>query len=178
MFLRNLYKLLLSIFLLIAFSNHEIKARELSIKDLELRKKLDQERLLERKKRGLKKSNIEIKFSTEVIFLSKERKIPPVLSNLDPILNDEGFYGIKLANEDNLTTGNFLGHDYKFKFIQVALGEDLVQEFIKLIESGSQYFIVDLRTDEILELTKLEQFKEIIMFNTRSRSDKLRNEFS
>ena len=82
-----------------------------------------------------------------------------------------------MANEDNLTTGNFLGHDYKFKFIQVALGEDLVQEFIKLIESGSQYFIVDLRTDEILELTKLEQFKEIIMFNTRSRSDKLRNEF-
>jgi len=27
------------------------------------------------------------------------------------ILDDEGFYGIKLAIEDNLTTGRFLGHD-------------------------------------------------------------------
>ena len=33
-----------------------------------------------------------------------ERKTPPVLSNLDPILDDEGFYGVKLAIEDNLTT--------------------------------------------------------------------------
>ena len=48
-----------------------------------------------------------------------------MLSNLDPILDDEGFYGVKLAIEDNLTTGRFVGHDYKAEFHRVLLEEDL-----------------------------------------------------
>ena len=43
--------------------------------------------------------------------------MPPVLSNLDPILEDEGFYGVKLAIDDNLTTGRFVGMTTKQAFI-------------------------------------------------------------
>lgn len=150
-------------------------SRELSIKELEIRKKADEQRYLERQKRGIKKSTVKQKFQTEIIFFTKERKIPPVLSNLDPILNDEGFYGVKLGNEDNLTTGNFLGHNYKFKFIQVSLEEELKKEFISLVNSGYKYFIIDLNTEEILELTQLEEFNKVLVFNTRSQSDELRN---
>ena len=55
--------------------------------------------------------------------------MPPVLSNLDPILEDVGFYGVKLAIDDNLTTGRFVGHDYKASFHRILLEESLVEEF-------------------------------------------------
>ena len=105
-----------------------------------------------------------------------ERKTPPVLSNLDPILTDEGFYGVKLAIEDNLTTGRFVGHDYKASFHQISLNEKLSEEFEKLIDKGHKIFIVDLKEDEILSLKKLKDFDDILIFNVRSKSDSLRNE--
>ena len=64
----------------------------------------------------------------------KKKRSPSVLSNLDPVLEDEGFYGVKLALEDNLTTGRFLGHDYKVEFHRILLEEDLVSEFEKLLK--------------------------------------------
>ena len=107
-----------------------------------------------------------------------ERKTPPVLSNLDPILTDEGFYGVKLAIEDNLTTGRFVGHDYKASFHRVSLNEKLNQEFEKLIDKGHKIFIVDLTEDEIFSLKKLRDFDQVLIFNVRSKSDSLRNEKS
>ena len=104
-------------------------SRELSIKQLEERKKKDTERELERSKKGKKKFLKEVNLTIDVVFLTMEREIPPVLSNLDPILDDEGFYGIELAKEDNLTTGYFLGHNFKSKMIQVPLDGDLVDIF-------------------------------------------------
>ena len=83
---------------------------------------------MERKKKEKKRKKTfqkDITISSEVVFLSMERKIPPVLSNLDPILEDEGFYGVKLAIEDNLTTGRFVGHDYKAEFHRILLDENL-----------------------------------------------------
>lgn len=149
-------------------------SRELSIKEIEQRKQEDLKRELERKKRGKKKFVTEIKLSTKLVFLTKERKIPPVLSNLDPILDDEGFYGVKLGIEDNLTTGYFLGHDYKIKMVQVSLEENLIEEFLKLRSEGFQYFLLDLNAQEILELTSTSNSEDIIFFNLRSNSDVLR----
>ena len=153
-----------------------IESRELSIKQLEERKKADSERLKEREKRGKKKFSKEITISSKIIFLSKERKTPPVLSNLDPILDDEGFYGVKLAIEDNLTTGRFVGHDYKAEFHKVLLEENLVEEYQKLINSGNKIFVVDLNEKEIQSLYDNSSSKDVIIFNVRSKSDSLRND--
>ncbi len=153
-----------------------IESRELSIKQLEERKKADSERLKEREKRGKKKFSKEITISSKIIFLSKERKTPPVLSNLDPILDDEGFYGVKLAIEDNLTTGRFVGHDYKAEFHRVLLEENLVEEYQKLINSGNKIFVVDLNEKEIQSLYDNSSSKDVIIFNVRSKSDSLRND--
>ena len=153
-----------------------IESRELSIKQLEERKKADSERLKEREKRGKKKFSKEITIYSKIIFLSKERKTPPVLSNLDPILDDEGFYGVKLAIEDNLTTGRFVGHDYKAEFHRVLLEENLVEEYQKLINSGNKIFIVDLNEKEIQSLYDNSSSKDVIIFNVRSKSDSLRND--
>ena len=153
-----------------------IESRELSIKQLEERKKADSERLKEREKRGKKKFSKEITISSKIIFLSKERKTPPVLSNLDPILDDECFYGVKLAIEDNLTTGRFVGHDYKAEFHRVLLEENLVEEYQKLINSGNKIFVVDLNEKEIQSLYDNSSSKDVIIFNVRSKSDSLRND--
>ena len=139
----------LNILLLLTLSL-PLQSRELSIQQLEERKKADLEREKEREKRGKKTFLKDITITTEIVFVSKEKENPPVLSNLDPILQDEGFYGIKLAIEDNLTTGRFLGHDYKVEFHRVLLDEDLESEFKKLIKDGKKLFVVDLSKNELL----------------------------
>lgn len=168
----------LAIFLLIFFTfTASTQSREMSIQQLEERKKIDLERKKKRDDRGSKKFAKDIKLTTDIIFITKEREVPPVLSNLDPILNDEGFYGIQLGVEDNLTTGRFLGHDYKVKMIQVSLKEDLEEEFKKLIKSGYTYFVADLNSGELSKLSNLEESKNILLINIRSKEDSLRNEF-
>ena len=151
-------------------------SRELSIQQIEERKLKDIERKKNREERGLKKFSKEIELTTDIVFITKERKIPPVLSNLDPILTDEGFYGVQLAIEDNLTTGRFLGHDYEAKMILVSLEEDLENEFEQLLGQGYRYFIADLDSSELLKISKLSEKDDVIIMNVRSKSDSLRNE--
>ncbi len=153
-----------------------LESRELSIQQLEERKKADIERKKEREKRGKKTFQKEISITTDIIFISKEREVPPVLSNLDPILEDEGFYGVKLALEDNLTTGRFLGHDYKAEFHRILLDENLVSEFEKLLKKGKNFFVVDLNESELSSLMKIPGIEKALIFNTRAKNDSLRNE--
>ena len=160
----------------IIFIAPQNQARELSIEQIEERKRIDLQRKIEREKRGIKKFQAEIKVSTDIIFITKERELPPVLSNLDPILTDEGFYGVTLGVEDNLTTGNFLGHDYRYKFIQVSLDEDLAVEFSKLLASGYKYFIANLNADELKTISNMSSSKDIVIMNVGSRNNTLRNE--
>ena len=171
------FKIFYNIFciLLINFSLI-VEARELSIKQLEERKKADLERKKERDKRGKKTFQKEVTIINKVAFISKERETPPVLSNLDPIIEDEGFYGVKLAIEDNLTTGRFVGHDYKAEFHRILLKEDLNSEFEKLIKKGIKFFIADLNEDELLSLMNIPEIKDVIVFNVRAKNDSLRNE--
>ena len=86
------------------------------------------------------------------------------------------FLWVKLAIEDNLTTGRFVGHDYKAEFHRVLLEENLVEEYQKLINSGNKIFVVDLNEKEIQSLYDNSSSKDVIIFNVRSKSDSLRND--
>ena len=173
--MREKFFLIILLFITLSVS-FPIETRELSIQQLEERKKADEERKKAREKRGKKTFQKEISITTDIVFVSKEREVPPVLSNLDPVLEDEGFYGVKLALEDNLTTGRFLGHDYKVEFHRILLEEDLVSEFEKLLKKGKKYFVVDLNESELLSLMKLSGIDDVLIFNTRAKNDSLRNE--
>ena len=173
--MREKFFLIILLFITLSVSS-PVETRELSIQQLEERKKADEERKKAREKRGKKTFQKEISITTDIVFVSKEREVPPVLSNLDPILEDEGFYGVKLALEDNLTTGRFLGHDYKVEFHRILLEEDLVSEFEKLLKKGKKYFVVDLNESELLSLMKLSGIDDVLIFNTRAKNDSLRNE--
>jgi len=173
--MREKFFLIILLFITLSLS-FPIETRELSIQQLEERKKADEERKKAREKRGKKTFQKEISITTDIVFVSKEREVPPVLSNLDPVLEDEGFYGVKLALEDNLTTGRFLGHDYKVEFHRILLEEDLISEFEKLLKKGKKYFVVDLNESELLSLMKLSGIDDVLIFNTRAKNDSLRNE--
>ena len=165
---------LILLILATAFFSFSLEARELSIQQLEERKKADLERKKEREKRGKKTFQKDITIFSEVVFLSMERKVPPVLSNLDPILDDEGFYGVKLAIEDNLTTGRFVGHDYNAEFHRILLDENLEVEFTKLMKQGKKFFVVDLEENELNLLMNVAGIDEVIIFNVRAKNDSLR----
>ena len=173
--MREKFFLIILLFITLSVS-FPIETRELSIQQLEERKKADEERKKAREKRGKKTFQKEISITTDIVFVSKEREVPPVLSNLDPVLEDEGFYGVKLALGDNLTTGRFLGHDYKVEFHRILLEEDLISEFEKLLKKGKKYFVVDLNESELLSLMKLSGIDDVLIFNTRAKNDSLRNE--
>ena len=165
---------LILLILATAFFSLSLEARELSIQQLEERKKADLERKKEREKRGKKTFQKDITIFSEVVFLSMERKVPPVLSNLDPILDDEGFYGVKLAIEDNLTTGRFVGHDYNAEFHRILLDENLEVEFTKLMKQGKKFFVVDLEENELNLLMNVAGIDEVLIFNVRAKNDSLR----
>ena len=94
--MREKFFLIILLFITLSLS-FPVETRELSIQQLEERKKADEERKKAREKRGKKTFQKEISITTDIVFVSKEREVPPVLSNLDPVLEDEGFYGVKLA---------------------------------------------------------------------------------
>ncbi len=160
---------------LLTFS-FSVESRELSIKQLEERKKINLERKKRIEKRGKKAFQKEITITTDIVFVSREREVPAVLSNLDPILEDEGFYGVKLAIEDNLTTGRFLGHDYKIEYHTILLNEDLKSEFKKLMKEGKKFFVVDLNENELLSLMNIAGINDVLIFSVRAKNDSLRNE--
>lgn len=55
-------------------------------------------------------------------YLRQEEKAPPVLSNLDPVPEDLGIAGAKVALTDTETTGRFLGHRYTLRVVSVEPG--------------------------------------------------------
>ena len=88
----NIKKFFLLYIFVSFFVYEKIDSRELSIQQLEERKKADLKRAEERKKRGKKIFSKEITITTQITFISVERKMPPVLSNLDPILTIKNRY--------------------------------------------------------------------------------------
>ena len=158
----------------------EALARELSVEEIEQRKKWDAQREERRKKMREKhkkqKEGQEIKETISMAFLTQEVPVPPALSNLDPILTDEGIHGARIGTEDNNTTGAFLGQKYILDEVVVPIDGDLTAAFKKLVTDGHNYFIVDLPADKLLALSDLPEAGNVLIFNIRAPDDVLRNE--
>jgi len=116
-------------------------------------------------------SNINVNMA----FLTEKMPVPPALSNLDPILRDEGIQGAILGVKDNNTTGQFTGHHYDLKHIEVPVGDDVVVAFEKLLKDGYQYIIADVQASTLKKLSLLARANKALLFNVSSGSDELRN---
>jgi len=110
-----------------------------------------------------------------IAFLTQVRPIPAALSNLDPVLKDEGIQGAQLGAKDNNTTGQFTGHLYHLKMVEVAEEGDVSLALESLINEGYQYVIVDLQKGSLLSLSAIANEKNVLLFNVSAEDSELRN---
>ncbi|MEM7043603.1 MAG: ABC transporter substrate-binding protein [Pseudomonadota bacterium] len=97
------------------------------------------------------------------------------ISRYDRQQDDFGFAGAALADEDNSTTGSFLGHTYETTTVattpeeaEAALGE--------ILSSGIKLVVILARTEELLRLTDQAAETGALVFNASNADTTLRND--
>nr|WP_297462104.1 ABC transporter substrate-binding protein [uncultured Halomonas sp.] len=98
------------------------------------------------------------------------------LSVLDPVLDDEGVQGARLAISDNNATGKFLGQHFVLVESVVATSDDVAKGLDSLIEQGADWIISGLPGAALQALMQNPALGERIVFNTRAPDNSLRNE--
>ncbi len=99
-------------------------------------------------------------------------RITPI-SRFDTIPDDMGFAGATLANEDNQTTGRFLGHTYKLEFA-TAPPENADAVFDSLLADGQTIIAVLANAEDLLRLTD-RAGPDVLVLNAMARETNLRD---
>lgn len=150
----------------------------MSPQELEERRQLDIER---EKARRLRRGGPDKKTAAEsddaqtiiIGLLTAEKDVPPALSNLDPILQDEAIFGARIGIEDNNTTGTFVGQSYKLEVMRIKVGDDPLAAFAALKAKGAKYIITDVAAPTLLKIA--DHGVETLIFNTAATDDALRS---
>lgn len=114
------------------------------------------------------------KTDVPILYLRQEVRLPPVLSNLDPVPDDLGIAGAEVALADNQTTGAFLGHDYRINVVSVEPGEDLLTAAKEGLAKAT-FIIVDGAAADILAVADLPEAAGKLLFNVSSGDGSLRS---
>lgn len=97
------------------------------------------------------------------------------ISRYDLMPEDLGFAGAALADEDNGTTGGFLGHTYETTMIATsAEGADTALD--QILDAGIRLIVVQARADDLLRLTDKAADAGALVFNARAADTGLRDE--
>ncbi|MBK5933311.1 amino acid/amide ABC transporter substrate-binding protein (HAAT family) [Rhodovulum imhoffii] len=96
------------------------------------------------------------------------------VSRFELLPADRGFAGATLANEDNSTTGGFLGHRYETVLRAVAPdGADAALEDI--LAEGIRFVVVIARADDLLRLSDRAAQSGALVFNAQAPDMALRD---
>lgn len=109
-----------------------------------------------------------------IVFLTRAEQPRLPLSFVDPVVEDPGVWGARLAIKDNQTTGGFLGHNYELVEVVVPADADIAAVFAEQIEAGGRLFIADLPRDDLLAIAQHPKAAETLIFNGRVGDDDLR----
>ncbi|MEM8704699.1 MAG: ABC transporter substrate-binding protein [Pseudomonadota bacterium] len=107
-------------------------------------------------------------------YLEKVEPQPPVLSNLDPIPEDEGLAGAEVGLKDNATTGRFLKQTYALESRIVEEDDDFAAAARELL-AITPFIIVKASGDDLLALADLPEAASAILFNAGSPDTGLRD---
>lgn len=99
---------------------------------------------------------------------------PPPLYEFDPVPEDEGLAGGRLAVRDNNTTGQFTGHRYILEEETLEEGQDAVAAARSLVERGAGFLAIDLDADDVLAIADALKDENVVLFNVRATDDRLR----
>ena len=115
-------------------------------------------------------------FEVPIVFLSREAEPRLPLSFIDPVVEDPGVWGARLAIKDNQTTGGFLGHKYELIEDVISAEADIATVFADHVASGRHLFIADLARDDLLAIARHPEAPKTLIFNGRVADDDLRVE--
>ena len=112
-----------------------------------------------------------------ITWLDQERpeRLPP-LSLVEPLLDDEGLEGSRLAIKDNQTTGRFLGQDYRLVERVVPADGDLGAVFDEALKAGERLFVTGLDADALMTLAPKAEAAGALIFDAYAQEDDLRTD--
>jgi len=108
-----------------------------------------------------------------IALITRQQPLPP-LYEFDPVPEDEGIAGGRLAVRDNNTTGQFTGHRYALEEETLEEGQDAVAAARSLVARGVGFLAVNLPADEILAIADALKSENVVLFNVRATDDRLR----
>lgn len=110
-------------------------------------------------------------------YIGLERGDQEPLSLLDPVLDDDGVQGARLAIVDNNGTGRFLGQEYVLSEIILERDGDAAAAFEELVENGAQWIVSGLPIEQLRQMLASPLARSgVTIFNARAADDVLRNE--
>ena len=94
------------------------------------------------------------------------------ISRYDRFFDDLGFAGGTLGNEDNQTTGAFLGHQYSLK-TQATTPENAVEAARAMVQEGIRFLVVLAREPDLLKIVDAVG-SDTLVFNAFAPDNDLR----
>lgn len=116
------------------------------------------------------------KQTVDIAYLTQEQTPPPILSNLDPFINNKGELGADLAISDNNTTGQFTRQQFSLKKFIVPPDGNIIDVFNKNIAGKFQYVVTNVPAERLIPLADLPTAKQAMLFDVATLDDALRNE--
>jgi ABC transporter substrate binding protein (PQQ-dependent alcohol dehydrogenase system) len=98
------------------------------------------------------------------------------ISLIDFPPNNDGIAGVRLALDDNNTTGKFLNQHFALEEVRIKEGDDPVESISQLADRGISFFIVDLPAEALLKVADAGRPRGLVFFNVGAIDDRLREE--
>jgi ABC transporter substrate binding protein (PQQ-dependent alcohol dehydrogenase system) len=98
------------------------------------------------------------------------------LSVLDQPPPDLGLAGVKVAINDNNTTGRFLKQSFLLEDVPLKPGEDPAAAVDRLAASGTHFIVADVPAADLLKLADAARTKDMLVFNAGALEDSLREQ--
>ncbi|MGB3244688.1 MAG: ABC transporter substrate-binding protein [Sulfitobacter sp.] len=97
------------------------------------------------------------------------------ISRYDLMPDDLGFGGAALADEDNNTTGSFLGHTYETTYLAVA-PQEADAALAQLLDAGIRLIVIMAEAKDLLRLTDIAAARDALVFNAAAPDITLRDD--
>lgn len=115
-------------------------------------------------------------FSLSVVYLSKGYEEPLPLSLIEPVIEDKGIQGARLARQESELTGRLMGQHYELVEHVVEEDGDVAAAAAELLEAGERFIVAHLEADDLLAVADLPEAADAVIMNTCAFDDNLRNE--
>src|SRR6202521_401750 len=102
--------------------------------------------------------------------------VKPTLSLVEQPAANDGVAGVRLAIEDNNTTGKFLNQHFTLEELRLKEGDDAAAAAKTLADRNVAFIIADLPADGLLKAADAIRDRGPLVFNAGAFDDRLREE--